>query len=126
MAAALLYMAGVLYISTRPLAAVSGISPAGETLNNLAHVPAYALLTLLLYLCLVFFGGGKASLAFAGLVSFFFGALMEFLQMWVPGRTASRRDIALNLAGVLCAAAAVKVYRLIRESPAFRESSEYV
>lgn len=81
---------------------------------NLAHIPAYGLLT---YLWLISFTGirnknhsFKITLAvFAGLV--LFAVSDEIHQSFVPGRSASLMDIGLDLVGIL---AGLALFRQLR------------
>ena len=73
-----------------------------QIISNLAHIPAYALLT---FLWLKSFAGTESknniiafSLILAGLV--LFAVSDEIHQSFVPGRTASFMDIGLDLIGI--------------------------
>lgn len=80
-----------------------------RTVNNLLHVPAYAVLTLAWAwaLCAVA-GVATARAALAGsCAAFFYGVIMELGQLSVPGRTASVGDAMLNAAGAVAAAGAL-------------------
>jgi len=74
-----------------------------QIISNLAHIPAYALLT---FLWLKSFAGTESKnniivffLILSGLVLFAFAD--EIHQVFVPGRTASFMDIGLDLLGIL-------------------------
>jgi VanZ family protein len=74
-----------------------------QIISNLAHIPAYALLT---FLWLKSFAGAESknniivfSLILSGLV--LFAVSDEIHQSFVPGRTASFMDIGLDLLGIL-------------------------
>ena len=74
-----------------------------QIISNLAHIPAYALLT---FLWLKSFAGTESknniivfSLILSGLM--LFAVSDEIHQSFVPGRTASFMDIGLDLIGIL-------------------------
>jgi VanZ family protein len=78
-------------------------------LQNLLHVPSYALLVLLWILTLRTHGFSKyASLSVAFSVSSGYGALAELCQIWVPGRVPSVSDFLFDVAG---AALCIVLYR---------------
>jgi VanZ family protein len=70
-------------------------------LSNLAHIPAFALLAFLWIKAFNANGDRLFSnlLILSGLV--LFAVSTEFLQSFVPGRTASFMDIGLDLIGIL-------------------------
>jgi len=72
-----------------------------QTLSNLAHIPAFALLALLWLKTLNWDGKGSFSYLFvlSGLI--LFAVSTELLQSFVPGRTASFMDFGLDLIGIL-------------------------
>lgn len=83
-----------------------------QIISNLAHIPAYALLT---FLWLKSFAGAESknnifafSLTLAGLV--FFAISDEIHQSFVPGRTASFMDIGLDLIGIVLGLWAFKLF----------------
>ena len=79
-----------------------GVGSATEqVLSNLAHIPAFAFLALLWLKAFNFNGDRKFSNFFvlSGLV--LFAIATEFLQSFVPGRTASVMDFGLDLIGIL-------------------------
>jgi len=83
-----------------------------QIISNLAHIPAYALLT---FLWLKSFARAESknniiafSLTLAGLV--FFAISDEIHQSFVPGRTASFMDIGLDLIGILFGLWAFKIF----------------
>ena len=83
-----------------------------QIISNLAHIPAYALLT---FLWLKSFAGSESKnniivffLILAGLV--FFAVSDEIHQSFVPGRTASFMDIGLDLLGILFGLWAFKIF----------------
>lgn len=85
-----------------------------QIIANLAHIPAYALLT---FLCLKSFVGSASKnhiiLSFfilAGLA--LFAISDEFHQSFVPGRSASFMDIGLDLIGIFLGSG---VFRAIKK-----------
>ena len=129
-AAVVVYSGALLYVSTRPLATASRMSPASETVNNLAHIPAFGVLTLLILALTGVFSTGTFAwrISVSSAAAFIFGFLVEALQHGIPGRNASLRDIALNAAGIAAAASGAALLRIRarREAPAALESGEYV
>jgi VanZ family protein len=72
-----------------------------QILSNLAHIPAFAFLALL-WLKTFNLNGDRLFSHFwilSGL--FLFATSTEFLQSFVPGRTASFMDLGLNAIGIL-------------------------
>ena len=89
-------------MSSLPDRSYLGVSSATEQIvSNLAHIPAFALLTLLWLKTFNLNGDRLLSnlLILSGLV--LFAILTEFLQSFVPGRTASFMDLGLNAIGIL-------------------------
>ena len=71
-------------------------------LQNILHVPAYALLAILVSLSLSRshkLGGWR--ILWIGLACYALSCLLEFLQAAIPGRIASLTDTLLNLCGVV-------------------------
>ena len=72
------------------------------TIQNLLHIPLFALLAWLW--CRALTGADRrlaVVLALAGAISFAWSLSDEFHQLYVPGRYASLTDVTLNLLGVL-------------------------
>ena len=102
--AAVLYVVALTVVSVLP----SGRDTLGgwdshltPTIQNALHVPAYT--GLLVLVCLAFKSPSGASLTrlfVIALVCGGFGAVLEILQLFVPGRTGSVIDILLNLMGI--------------------------
>ncbi len=71
-------------------------------LQNVLHVPAYALLAILVFLALSTSGqlSGR-DIFWIGLACFACSLLLEFLQAVIPGRVASLTDALLNLCGIV-------------------------
>ena len=72
------------------------------SLQNTLHVPAYALLAALVMLAMVpDVGAGYGRILLVALCCCLFGIALEFVQAFIPGRSASLIDAALNVIGVL-------------------------
>ena len=105
----------IVYISSIPDRSLPGSgSLSKQIISNLAHIPAYALLTLLWLKSFVGTRLGKHSfvvnsLVLVGLV--LFAISDEFHQSFVPGRTSSFMDIGLDLLGIVFGFGAFKVFR---------------
>ena len=103
----------IIYMSSIPGKAIwSSGSLSEQIISNLAHIPAYALLT---FLWLKSFAGTESknsiivfSLILAGLV--LFAVSDEIHQSFVPGRTTSFMDIGLDLLGILFGLWAFKLF----------------
>ena len=61
---------------------------------NLTHIPAYSLLALLL-----FYSSGSRFPIRVFVAAFVYGAFNEYVQSFIPGRTASVMDMFLNAIG---------------------------
>jgi len=90
----LFYMGCLLAYSLKPGANFGTASSIKQVAFNLAHVPAYALLTLLLVYSL-----DLKTLNWAFMVSVSYGIFNEFVQSFSPGRAVSIFDILLNVLG---------------------------
>ncbi|MBW1643311.1 MAG: VanZ family protein [Deltaproteobacteria bacterium] len=93
-----------------------------QIISNLAHIPAYSLLT---FLWLKSFAGTESknniivfSLILSGLA--FFAVADEIHQSFVPGRTASFMDIGLDLIGIFLGLWAFKLFRVFTRAMKFR------
>ena len=87
----------------------TAISPG---LQNLLHVPAYAVLAILATLALLpSFKTGLASMAWVSLGCCVFGLVLEIAQAVIPGRTGSLTDVLLNAAGVVIGCLAATWWR---------------
>ena len=92
----------VIFMSSLPDRSYLGVSSATEQIvSNLAHIPAFALLTLLWLKTINLNGKGSFSHLFVLSGLALFAVLTEFLQSFVPGRTASFMDFGLDLIGIL-------------------------
>jgi VanZ like family len=100
------YMGVIFILSSIPDTGRDGnfLALVDPRLQNLLHIPSYALLALLWILTLRTHGFSKyASLSVAFSVSSGYGALAELCQIWVPGRVPSVSDFLFDIAGaVLC------------------------
>ena len=92
-----------------------------QIISNLAHIPAYALLT---FLWLKSFVGTESknniivfSLILSGLV--LFAVSDEIHQSFVPGRTASFMDIGLDLLGILFGFWVFRIFRMFTKEKKF-------
>ena len=76
-----------------------------QPVADYSHAPAYALLTWLLTNGLQTRGWSRQSALQASVVAaMVFGVGMEFLQVYVPGRTVDIHDVAYNAVGIAAAA----------------------
>lgn len=89
------YMALLLFVSLSPL---PNADTTGQIIHNLLHIPAYGVLAYLIIHWFFIFAFKAYMISF--LFSSGFGVLNEFLQSFVPGRTASSIDVLLNIIGV--------------------------
>lgn len=92
----IIYVILLLYISLSPLPQASAT---GQIVHNLLHIPAYGVLAYLILCCFSVMVLKVYAISF--LLSFGFGSLIEFLQIFTPGRTASLMDVMLNSIGIL-------------------------
>jgi VanZ family protein len=88
----------IFYFSSKPY--VSGAESIKEqVINNALHIPAFGLLA---YFLLKGFSKSDLKtyiLTFA--IVFFYSVIIEFYQLFVPGRFASINDVLLNMFGVI-------------------------
>jgi len=120
LAAALAYTALLAWASLYPVAPDSALAATAtrRTINNLLHVPAYAVLAVA-WIVVLRVRAGPA--AFTGAVAAFgFGVLMELAQALVPGRSASAGDSALNGLGVLLGWGAAQMFATARARGSLR------
>ena len=102
-AAAVLYVCLLAAFSLMPVSSDSalGATSTRRAVNNLLHLPAYAILAVLIYAV----ARAWNLLALPGAVltgavgAFGFGALMEIAQIYIPGRGATMLDFGLNGTG---------------------------
>ncbi|MDX6631137.1 MAG: hypothetical protein QOH00_3383 [Gaiellales bacterium] len=88
------------------------LAPAEVVLRKLAHVTEYFVLTALLLRALRRSGLTPAVLAATG-VALAYAASDEWHQSFVPGRTATPRDVAIDGLGIALAAIVVSRTRLL-------------
>jgi len=89
-------------MSSIPDRSYLGVDSATEQiLSNLAHIPAFAFLTLLWLKTFNANGDRLFSNLFVLSGLLLFAIATEFLQSFVPGRTASFMDFGLNVIGIL-------------------------
>jgi VanZ family protein len=118
------YMAVLLLLSAVP--GPTGVEDQGNLLalvspglQNFLHMPAYGVLALLWIAVLRRRGipppwtYGLALLLAAG-----YGVVLEFVQLWVPGRYPSVTDGLLDIAGILLFGGLSWLARLLREAHA--------
>ena len=111
---ALLSTLGIVYISSIPDQNFWGNGALCQRIiSNLAHIPAYALLS---FLWLKSFAGSTSrnhiiasSFILAGLV--LFAITDEIHQSFVPGRSASFMDIGLDLLGIVLGLGVFRIFR---------------
>ena len=99
-----------------------GATSIRRTINDLLHIPAYALLAWLWCAQINGWAGRRMTLVpllagCAGAVGF--GALMEVLQHVIPGRVGSMKDLAFNSVGA-AAAGVVFLWQTRRQKDAGR------
>lgn len=100
----LAYMVGIYWLSSQPELGVRREEPLSRLGMNLVHVPVYAGLAVCFLQALA---GGRATqtpraaslLALLGAAGY--GALDEWHQSFVPGRSASIGDFLLDLVGIV-------------------------
>ena len=114
--AAIAYMAILFALSSRPDEGDASLGRrilfASPTVQNLLHVPAYAILTWLWFRALKHRGWAAGpAVVTAAVVAVVYGGLDEIHQYFVPGRFASITDALLNAGG----AAVVAVWVLVSE-----------
>jgi VanZ family protein len=103
-----LYMAGLLFSSSRPVLKAPGTEDkVMEQIYNFAHLPAYAILTFLL-LCSMDSATPTAQ-GTAFLISFVFGAANEVVQFYTPGRYFQVSDMMTNGTGALLTLVILKI-----------------
>lgn len=92
--AAIAYMFLLLLVSLKPGSSSGQDSAFKLAFYNLAHIPAYALLTLLLV-----YATAARSLVWAFIAACSYGVFNEWLQHFVPERMTSITDMLLNAIG---------------------------
>jgi len=111
----------IVYLSSIPdLAIVRAGSKADQILSNLAHIPAYGILT---FMWLKSFNGSlrhRSRAVFNGLILIgllLFSITDEIHQSFVPGRTASALDVGLDLLGIFLGLAIWRASESFHEKP---------
>lgn len=95
-----LSMAAILYSSTQTSPKVAGVNQSFvDHVLDFAHFPVYSFLTLLLFLAFRSFKFRFQMIIF--LMATFFGIFNEFVQLHVPGRSFSVKDMVVNALGAL-------------------------
>ena len=107
----LLYLAGLYGLSSLPDQPVRHAHAWVEVLSNLAHAPVFAGLAVLVLKTLSGRHGVPNRYVAAFAVTVVCGVLDEAHQSFVPGRTVSAGDLALDLAGSACALLIVRARR---------------
>jgi len=82
-----------------------------QILHNFAHIPAYLVLTFLLWKSFL-----KNKLLICVIAAFLYGLLNECFQMFVPYRTASLMDLILNGIGIMLAVIIIERFFSKKES----------
>ena len=100
----------IIYMSSRPDQQYLWVAPATErVISNLAHIPVYAVVTF--FWLRSFVGSHKFTTYFIIFGVLLFSISDEFLQSFIPGRTASMADIGLDLIGILIGIVALNLSR---------------
>ena len=95
-----LYMVVLAWLQLKDLSQSSGkgVHSVSQLLHNLAHIPAYAILTFLLLRSVENINLKTKLTSFA--IAFIYGIFMEICQSLNPQRFASFGDICLNTVGI--------------------------
>ncbi len=94
------FMAIIFYTSTIPSPKVDVASQSlVDHALDFAHFPVYAILTFLLWAVFDSIKFSYQIIVF--MIAFFFGVFNEFVQLHVPGRSFSIKDMAVNALGAL-------------------------
>ncbi len=104
---AIAYMAALFLLSSIPDDSDLGrrILFPPPAIQNLLHVPVYAVLTWIWWRALRARTGSQLAALLAAAIAVGYGILDEFHQMYVPGRFASVTDALLNAAGAVAVVA---------------------
>jgi VanZ family protein len=109
----------IIYASSIPdLALLDDDSLVEQIISNIAHFPAYALLT---FLWLKAFERRSASHSFMAAALILFALILfavsdEIHQSFIPGRSASYMDIGLDLLGIFFGLATFKIFGIVNVS----------
>ena len=109
----------IVYMSSIPGRSIPGHGLSSKIISNLAHIPAYALITILWLKAFKrefvnMLSGGNILLLLALCL---FAALDEVHQAFVPGRTASTVDIGLDVIGIIFGFCIFRYVKELRYSP---------
>jgi len=101
-----LYMLVILFLSLLPMnrdiKAFQILIDLDSVIQNLMHVPVYALLAVLgMQIFSIYTGTFWKTVSIVATFSVGFGILLEFLQLIIPGRYPSAADMVLNSVGAL-------------------------
>ncbi len=93
---------GIILLSVLPIASMKeeAVVTTGSGKGYAAHLTAYAVLSLLAY-SYTFVHHQKNSLVKSALAVFFFSALLEIVQLFIPYRSFNPFDMLANAMGVL-------------------------
>ena len=102
----------IIYMSSRPDQRYLWVAPTTErAISNLAHIPAYALIT---YLWLRSFVGPHKYITYLIIIGvLLFSISDEIHQSFIPGRTASIADFGLDLIGIFSGILALNLSKII-------------
>ena len=94
-----IYMLAILLVSLKSGSGSDVSVFKSQALNNFLHIPVYGILAYLIFRCFTALSSKICVISFS--ISVLYGAFIEFLQIFIPDRTASFIDIGLNAIGVL-------------------------
>lgn len=98
---ALIYMGTILWMAGQSIT-VSATKSMDRFISNLLHIPAFAVLILILIPVVCSDRRRWLETIFiAGAIAFTFGVVVELYQITIPFRTASFEDILLDAIGIL-------------------------
>ena len=116
---ALLNASLIIYTSSIPDRSLCGSDPLNEQIiSNLAHIPAYALLT---FLWLKAFERRSANHPFMAAALILFALMLfavsdEIHQSFIPSRSASCMDIGLDFVGIFFGLVIFKIFGIVNVS----------
>lgn len=114
-AAAVAYMAALMFVSVIPRVFPGPSTSVKETAHNFFHIPAYAVLLFFIWKSV-----GSQFLKQAAAVAFIYGLINELLQTFIPERTGSLTDAGLNAIGIGLMFFAIRRWEDIRQNPEVR------
>lgn len=112
-AVTILYAAAISYFSAQPVTENESSGYSSELFYNLMHIPAYGLLAVLTSNCFGRLGRREVLISFAAVLMF--GIINELIQLFVPSRSCSLIDVALNGSGALLFLAAYYRFRAVSQ-----------